>query len=79
MPRPTITAFLDHGTVARTIDTGVAEAEATMAALAAAGIDFTAVNNQLEDEGIASFVKSYDALLSGVGSKRSQLAATPAD
>lgn len=79
MPRPTITAFLDHGTVARTIDTGVAEAEATMAALAEAGIDFAAVTNQLEDEGIASFVKSYDALLSGVGSKRSQLAATPAD
>ncbi|MFT4039921.1 MAG: transaldolase [Thermomicrobiales bacterium] len=79
MPRPTITAFIDHGTVARTIDTGVAEAEATMAALAAAGIDFTAVTNQLEDEGIASFVKSYDALIGGVGSKRSQLAATPAD
>ena len=79
MPRPTIVAFLDHGTVARTIDTGVAEAAATMAALAAAGIDFQAVTDQLEDEGIAAFVKSFDSLLSGVASKRAQLAAAPAD
>ena len=79
MPRPTITAFLDHGTVARTIDTGVAEAAATMVALAAAGIDFQAVTDQLEDEGIAAFIKSFESLLSGVASKRAQLAAAPAD
>lgn len=79
MPRPTIVAFLDHGTVARTIDTGVEEAAATMAALKAAGIDFQAVTDQLEEEGIAAFIKSFDSLLSGVASKRSQLAAAPAD
>lgn len=79
MPRPTIVAFLDHGTVARTIDTGVAEAAATMVALAAAGIDFQAVTDQLEDEGIAAFIKSFESLLSGVASKRAQLAAAPAD
>ena len=79
MPRPTIIAFLDHGTVARTIDTGVEEAAATMAALQAAGIDFQAVTDQLEEEGIAAFVKSFDSLLSGVASKRAQLAAAPAD
>jgi transaldolase len=79
MPRPTIIAFLDHGTVARTIDTGVDEAAATMTALQAAGIDFQAVTDQLEEEGIAAFVKSFDSLLSGVASKRAQLAAAPAD
>ena len=79
MPRPTIEAFLDHGTVKRTIDTGVEEAARTMAALEAAGIDFQAVTDQLEEEGIASFVKSFESLLAGVASKRAQLAATPAD
>jgi transaldolase len=50
-----------------------------MADLAAAGIDIDAVTAQLEDEGIASFAKSYDSLLEGVASKRAQLAGAPAD
>lgn len=79
MPRPTVIAFLDHGTVARTIDTGMQEAAETMAALAAAGIDFQAVTDQLEEEGIAAFIKSFESLLSGVASKRAELAAAPAD
>ncbi len=67
MPRPTIAAFLDHGTVARTIDKDVAGAHKTMEDLAAAGIDIDAVTAQLEEEGIASFAKSYDALAGGRG------------
>ncbi|MCC7024257.1 MAG: transaldolase [Thermomicrobiales bacterium] len=79
MPRPTIEAFLDHGTVARTIDQNVTEAYRTMDKLAAAGIDVDAVTRQLEEEGIASFAKSYDSLIAGVESKRSRLAGAPAD
>jgi transaldolase len=79
MPRPTIAAFLDHGTVARTIDRDVAAAYKTMTDLAAAGIDMQAVTAQLEDEGIASFAKSYESLLAGVDAKRSQLAGAVAD
>ena len=79
MPRPTIAAFLDHGTVERTIDKDLSGAYKTMEDLAAAGIDIDAVTAQLEDEGIASFAKSYDSLLEGVASKRSQLAGAPAD
>ena len=79
MPRPTTAAFLDHGTVARTIDKDLSAAYKTMEDLAAVGIDIDAVTTQLEEEGIASFAKSYDSLLSGVASKRSQLAGAPAD
>jgi transaldolase len=79
MPRPTIAAFLDHGTVARTIDRDLAGAFKTMEDLAAAGIDLIAVTQQLEDEGIALFTKSYDSLLEGVAAKRSQLAGAVAD
>lgn len=75
MPRPTIEAFVDHGTVARTVDGGLDEARQTLDRLAAAGIDMRRVTDQLEEEGIAAFVKSYDALIAGVESKRSQLAA----
>ena len=74
MPRPTITAFLDHGVVRRTVDQNLDQARRVMSDLAEAGIDMTAVTAQLEDEGIASFTKSYDALIAGVESKRSQLA-----
>jgi transaldolase len=79
MPRPTMAAFLDHGTVKRTVDTDLSSAYKTLEDLAAAGIDIDAVTAQLEDEGIASFSKSYDSLLEGVASKRSQLAGAPAD
>ena len=79
MPRPTIAAFLDHGTVARTVDQGVSAAYKTMEDLAAARVDIDAVTAQLEDEGIASFAKSYDSLLQGVAAKRSQLAGAAAD
>jgi transaldolase len=79
MPRPTMNAFLDHGTVERTVDKDLSGAHKTMEDLAAAGIDIDAVTAQLEDEGIATFTKSYDSLLEGVASKRSQLAGAPAD
>ena len=74
MPRPTISAFLDHGVVRRTVDQGLDAARQAMADLAVAGIDIAAVTKQLEDEGIASFAKSYDALIAGVESKREQVA-----
>ena len=75
LPPATLDAFRDHGTVARTIDQGVDEARATMAALKETGIDIDAVTRQLEEEGVASFAKSFDDLLSGVEAKRQDLKA----
>lgn len=74
MPRPTILAFADHGQVRRTVDKDLDASRQAMADLDAAGIDIAAVTKQLEDEGIASFTKSYDALIEGVESKRSAIA-----
>jgi transaldolase len=73
MPRQTIKAFLDHGKVQRTVDQGLDEARRVLDELASAGIDLDQVTAQLEEEGIASFSKSFDALLAGVESKRSAL------
>ncbi len=78
MPGKTIEAFLDHGRVERTLDRNVGEARQIMADLAAAGIDLAAATAQLEEEGIASFTKSFDALIAGVEGKRAALAETVA-
>ena len=78
LPRATLDAFNDHGEVRRTLDQDLDGARRVMADLEAAGIEMGAVTRQLEDEGIASFAKSFDSLLSGVEGKREQMAATVA-
>jgi transaldolase len=78
MPGKTIEAFLDHGTVARTVDADFEGAWNKVAALKAAGIDLKVVTDQLEEEGIASFIKSFETLLAGVESKRAALAGATA-
>ena len=75
MPGKTMEAFLDHGTVKRTIDADIELARRQMADLAASGIDIDTVTNQLETEGIDSFIKSFETLLAGVEGKRASLAA----
>jgi transaldolase len=74
MPEKTIAAFLDHGSTERAVDKDVDQSRQLMAVLANAGIDIDAVTHQLEEEGIASFIKSFESLLNGVEAKRSQLA-----
>jgi transaldolase len=69
MPDGTIKAFLDHGTVARTVDHDPQEAQDTLAQLAAAGIDMEDVEQTLEDEGVHSFSKSFDELLQSLSDK----------
>jgi len=78
MPGKTLEAFLDHGTVKRTVDADLDLARQRMADLAAAGTDIDAVTAQLEKEGIESFVKSFESLLAGVAAKKEALAAATA-
>lgn len=69
-PTKTIEAFLDHGTVARTVDADYASAHKTMEELANIGVDIDAITAKLEEDGIASFMTSYDDLLESVENKR---------
>jgi len=73
LPLETLKAFEDHGTVRRTVDEGLDEARAALAALAEVGIDFDAATQQLEDEGVSLFSKSYDELIAGVEKKRADI------
>ena len=78
LPEATVAAFADHGTVAETITVGVAEAQATWAALAAVGIDMDDVAATLEQQGVASFQKSFAELLSTLETKAAALRADAA-
>src|SRR5205085_1359537 len=73
MPDATIEAFLDHGTVARTVDQGVEEAGRVLDALGPLGVDMGDVGETLEDEGVASFSKSYDELMQALSDKANAL------
>jgi transaldolase len=74
MPPATLDAFRDHGEVARTVAQAVEQAEQTIADLARLGIAIDEVTDLLLLEGLASFQKSFDALVGGLEKKRGQLA-----
>ena len=69
MPDATLTAFLEHGAVGRTIDHQVDEAQKTMEELEAAGIGMTEVTDRLLADGIRQFAESYDGLLANIEEK----------
>jgi transaldolase len=73
IPDATLDAFVDHGTVARTIDEGVAHAEQVWRQLAEVGVDMDDVADQLEREGVASFQKSFEELLAALAAKADEL------
>jgi transaldolase len=75
MPRDMLEAFRDHGKVAHTIEDNLDEARQTLETLGEVGIDFGAVTQQLEDEGVAKFADSFDALIAGIVEKREKLLA----
>jgi transaldolase len=75
MPPATLEAFGNHGVARRTIDDGVDEARANLAALETLGIRLAEVTDLLEVEGVKKFADSFTALLGAVEAKRGKLAA----
>ena len=73
LPEATIDAFLDHGTVTCTVDQGLDAARQDFARLAEFGIDVEDVARTLENEGVASFVKSFDELVQALQDKANAL------
>jgi transaldolase len=72
LPEPTISAFEDHGTVARTIDVDVPDATEVMSRLAAIAIDMDDVGLTMENAGVASFRESFAHVLATLDAKRSR-------
>lgn len=73
MPEATLEAFEDHGTLARTVDADPAAAEEALAAISAVGVDLDDVSRVLEDQGVASFAKSFDELITSLEAKAEEL------
>lgn len=69
MPTTTLSHFIDHGTIARTVDADPSAALANLSALAAQGIDLSDVADVLERQGVASFARSFDDLLLALSTK----------
>ncbi len=68
LPPETISAFEDHGQVARTIDGDVERARRTLQAFADAGVDYEDVVQTLEREGVEKFADSFHELIESVAS-----------
>ena len=76
MPRELVEAVLDHGEIrGNTIEEDLDGARKVFDDLKAAGIDYDAVSETLEREGVEKFAKSFKELFSDVESKRDELVA----
>jgi transaldolase len=59
MPVSTLEAFMDHGRAALTLQQDLEGARRVLDELATSGIDLGAITQELEDEGVAGFAKSF--------------------
>jgi transaldolase len=73
LPQTTMVAFEDHGTLARTIDRRLADAEECLRDLEDVGVDMEAVGHRLETEGIAAFEKSFNGVLEVLAARATAL------
>eukprot|EP00252_Welwitschia_mirabilis_P011326 TRINITY_DN2547_c0_g1_i2.p1 TRINITY_DN2547_c0_g1~~TRINITY_DN2547_c0_g1_i2.p1 ORF type:complete len:388 (+),score=86.95 TRINITY_DN2547_c0_g1_i2:243-1406(+) len=69
MPDVALKAFMDHGKVSRTIDDNVVKALDVYNDIDDLGVDWDEVGHLLEVEGVESFKKSFDGLLSTLEKK----------
>ena len=63
VPMSTLKAFIDHGKARRSLLENVEQAEKEIASLKNYGIDLDAVTEQLQKEGVQSFIQAFDQLL----------------
>jgi transaldolase len=68
MPDATLKAFSEHGELGPELRADGGESETALARFRSAGIDLDALATKLQDNGAASFVKSWDALLENLRS-----------
>ena len=75
VPTETLCAFKDHGTVARTLDTGLDDAWRVAEQLARVGVDIDTVTAQLLVEGVDQFAQSFDQLIAGIEARAGMIGA----
>jgi transaldolase len=75
MPEETVEKVLDHGVVRSMGAPELAEAKSVLEGLADVGVDLADVARVLEEEGVASFAKSFDELIEQLQDKAARLSA----
>lgn len=75
MPPATIEALLDHGRIRPTLLDGIDEAHSVVEVLEDAGVDYGAIVEQLEREGIEKFADAFEQLIDCVSRKWGELEA----
>jgi len=73
MPEATLAAFADHGEIGMGMGAHGGDCDMVLAEFAKAGITVDALGEQLQDEGAASFVKSWNDLLAVIAAKSATL------
>jgi transaldolase len=73
IPANTLDAFQAHGELRATLEADLDEAQSDLDELARLGISLEEITRQLEQEGVAKFNDSYDALLVTLREKRFEL------
>ena len=73
MPEGTLKAFADHGEVGAALRPDGGDCEQVLAEFGRAGIDIDALAARLQQEGAASFVKSWNELMAVIASKSAAL------
>jgi transaldolase len=74
VPPATLDAFRDHGDVAPTLDEDIGGARHTLMAIDEMGIDFKAVTDELQEQGVKLFCDSYDKARDTIRQKSESLA-----
>ena len=73
LPPETIKAFRDHGEAQPTLEQGIQDAPSILKSIEAAGISLEKVYQELQDEGVKAFEKSYLDLLRSIEEKAKAL------
>jgi len=73
MPEGTLKAFADHGEVGALLPADGGDCETVLTQFAKAGIDISALAAKLQDDGAASFKKSWNELMAVITSKSASL------
>ncbi|NDJ78469.1 MAG: bifunctional transaldolase/phosoglucose isomerase, partial [Chloroflexi bacterium] len=70
MPVNTIAAFMDHGTVAATLESSAEQAQGIFDKLAEVGVRMDIVSRQLQGDGVEAFANDFRRLIETVDGKR---------
>jgi len=76
IPPKTLEAFIDHGSIALTLENGLDEAREQLSSLPEFGINLYDVTQELLDEGVENFIKPYDSLMKTITEKKAALIQT---